>query len=93
MTIPFSRAGYANDGDVVDFYNNRSAVSAELSAGRPIIMSGTTCGTCLGAYHIWVCHGIRIPTIYTPRCESQYGLAFCEDATLRHFYMDWGQFG
>lgn len=91
-TIPFSRAGYSNDGNVVDFYNNQSAIYAELSAGRPIILSGTTCGSCLSDYHIWVCHGIRIAATYTAMCTSQYGSAYCDDATSRYFYMDWGQY-
>lgn len=91
-TIPFSRAGYSNDGDVVDFLDNLNTIYQELSNGYPIILSGTTCGTCLGAYHIWICHGIRIARDYTAMCNSEYGSPFCYDVSSRYFLMDWGQY-
>lgn len=92
-TIPFSRAGYSDDGEVVDFYSNRDYVRRDLDLGYPVIFSGTTCGTCLGSYHIWVCDGYSLSKSYTPTCiGGPQGHPVCMDYTTERFHLKWGQY-
>lgn len=93
-TIPFSRAGYTHNGDIYDFAGHENDLIGDLNQGRPVILSGTTCGTCLGAYHIWVCDGYTLTRTYQGQCiGGPTGQATCVDTPYMTFHMVWGQHG
>lgn len=84
----FSGAGYSNSGSLVDFAPNQAQLKTDLNAGYPVVISGRTCSTCYGGWHIWVIDGFRQTTYYNLDCNGYSPV--CVDSASLFYSMKWG---
>lgn len=59
---------------------NPATVESEISAGRPVLLSGKN--NALGAGHAWVADGYRRDKIFSSNCNNSW--------TYLYFHMNWG---
>ena len=87
----FNAAGYSNQGNLVDFNTNQSLVQSDLNQGYPVALSGKTCDTCFGTWHIWVCDGFHLDTFYDLNCDGYSPV--CQESAFLFYSLRWGQGG
>lgn len=84
----FSRAGYSNSGSMQDFQSASALLKSDLHQGYPVVMSGMTCGTCLGTWHIWVVDGFHEDTFYNLDCSGSSPV--CQESGFLFYSVKWG---
>lgn len=88
----FQGAGYSNGGQLINFYDNLESLRGLLRSGYPFILVGTTCDTCLGDAHMWVCDGYESAMYYEE--EDSGGKApICNGYGYELFHVNWGYSG
>lgn len=84
----FAGAGYSNSGQLVNFLTNQSQVKSDLHLGYPVVISGRTCETCYGGWHIWVIDGFQQNTYYNLDCSGYSPV--CQESAFLFYSLKWG---
>ncbi len=93
MDEAFQNAGYSSGGDLINFYDNLESLRGLLRAGTPFILVGTTCDTCMGEAHIWVCDGYQYSMYYEEENPGGGKASFCTGYGYELFHVNWGYEG